>query len=163
MSCLNISNVSKSFAQIVRKGEKMAHALSKRERKTRNDRIERKQKKAKRNGNMSVYQEPIVFESNNVDNLKVNRPTWNDSIKVANGDILKVVARIDGNDWNVKPKSKDLLNKTNSLSSHHIFHESILFYGAFLSARPLLPRFDISYLSVLNVDSTTVFLICLSS
>lgn len=44
---------------------------------------------------MSVYQEPIVFESNNVNNLKVNRPTWNDSIKVTNGDMVKFVARID--------------------------------------------------------------------
>lgn len=69
---------------------------------------------------------------------------------------------------NVKPKSKDLLNKTNSLSSHRIFHESIRCYRSiceWASERgsvPFCPPFNFSYLNVLNID-LTVFLICLSS
>lgn len=86
MSCLNISNVSAnllhdSFAKEKRYAQ--AHCTYKQHREREGERgveekrkmIGSREKKVKRYGNMSVYQEPIVFESNNVNNLKVNRPT----------------------------------------------------------------------------------------
>lgn len=81
--------------------------------------------KPKRNGNTSVYQRPMVFESNNVNNLKVNRATWNDILfqqATGDGELAKEPLPESTHRYtsNVKPKSKDLLNKSNSLSSHHI-------------------------------------------